>query len=327
MNKEIEDLILKEIDRAHEADNLRNIGHYRERLLKDLLSKRQYSLRNGHIVNQNGIKQNLSEDIELLLDSSPYIGRRSDAAEKAKFISRFNKPDKETRKKLAAEVEQILKKLVKIHSIIPNDPDNFDRALDIIAKSFLFEVATDDGPINTVTNKPEYSKGEVLFSKFNGESGLTGEKRLTFRDIQSGITHLIDSDRTKFARELRESELRALAAKLLDAGPKTIRTSTDALKDKVEFIKRNELLSTFSPKQLPRIPKSEISREIMRREVAARGWGDLENIIAGGGQKLHVLNQTAKIELNSMDDLLPIQTELKKIQPQGPAKWEAISYE
>lgn len=328
MNKdteEIEKLILTEIDKAHEKDNLRNIGPNRERLLKDLLSKRQYKLRQGHITNHNGVKQNLENDVELLIETASYIPRATNAAEKAKFISKFNKPDKDTRAKLAAEVEGVLRKLVKINSIIPKDQANFERALGIISKSFLYEIADGDGPIDPVTGKPEYSRGDVLFAKFN--DGVTGEKRLTFRDIQSGITHLIDNDRTKFAREVRESELRALAHKILDAGPKTIRTSTNALADKVEFIKRNELFSTFSPKQLPKIPKSEIQKEIMRREVAARGWGDLDNVISGGGMKLHALNQVAKIELNSMDDLQTIQTELKKIQPQPAAKFEGISYE
>lgn len=309
MNEEILELILAEIDKFHAKDPLRGISAQRDRLAKELMSKKKFEIRrdmvtgkNPRLCNHHGQLVDLAGDVELIIDQAPYVARRSDAAEKARYISKFERPSKEARAKMKKDMEGVLQKLIKLSGIVPVDPNAFNRALDLIASNFLYEI----------------EDGKVLFGKLN-ESGLVGSSRYSLEEMLPH--HLIDSDKTALAQEIKNSEVKALAKKLLDST--SIRTVT--LDQKVAFLKKHELLATIEPRQLPQISRSEIERETVRKEALIRGLNP-DAVIRGGGQTLADLNRIAKREYESLDDVRQIKQGLTEIKPAGVPKYENLSY-
>lgn len=100
----------------------------------------------------------------------------------------------------------------------------------------------------------------------------------------------------------------------------------DLVSQKMDLIRKNEVLASIPRRVLPSIPKSELIREAQRAEVARRQWGDFEKVIQGGGQKLHELNSVGKFYMDGLADITAIRNEVKQIQPQPAPKFEGISY-
>lgn len=320
MNDEIKQMILAKIDALHEKDNVRGIAKHRERLLNDLLGARRYELRNGKLSNHNGVPQNLTQDVELLVDSSSYIGMRADV-KSAKYISKFLNPNQDVRKKMADETEKVLLKLSSINAIIPKDKDNYNRALSVLAKNFLYEMD---------------EEGELKFAKLN-DNGLTSEARFTFDEIKP--THLIDGFRTGFAQELKTAELKKMAYSIVGEirgrkGANTTITQEGFEKEqmgpieaKISAIRKNEILSTFQPKRLPHIPQSKILDEVMRKEAALRDMGALEVIRNAGGRNYLSLTKIAEREYQRLQDHTPIMEQVRTIQAAPAASYEGLSYD
>jgi hypothetical protein len=318
MNEEIKKAILSRIDKAHERENHRGIEANRERLAADLISRHRLELRSGKITDKNGVLQDIGELVEVAIDTASYLASR----EKAKYISKWNRPTPELRKNLADQVESVLKKVSKLNSIVPHEQQAYDRALWVLAKNFLYETT------------PE---GEVLFAKLN-ENGLPGSKRFTFEEIAP--IHLINPIRTNFSKELKEASRKELAKQLIGDIPKKatknrkgaktgVEPTTldkDPIAEKVAFIRMNEILSEIPSKQIPQIPRSQVEAEIIRRESVARGL-DYNTVITGGGQRFYDLTRMAKAEYDSMDNTSSIQQEIKAIQPQPISRYEGLSYE
>jgi len=268
------------------------------------LSKKKYEKRFDKVTNHNGQQVDLAADVELFVDAANYIRRRSNAAESAKFVSKYLKPSKEARDVMAKETESVLLKLSKLHGIVPADNDNFNRAIWLLAQNFLYE----------------FEGGQISFAKLS-ESGLTSSRRFSFDELVPGV--LINHERTSMAGELKTAELKSLAKKLLDGT--TIRKET--IEQKVEVLKKQELLAAGIPeKKLPSISRSDIEKETIRREATIRGFNP-DDVFAGGGQRLADLQRISKREYEQLDDVTEITNELKKIKPRGPAQYEGISYE
>ena len=325
MKEEIRQAILAKIRKAHEKQPSRGIEANAERLADDILARYSFELRGGKITNKNGIIQPIEDIVGMFVQAAPYILANPDDS---KFISKHIKPGPDVRKRMADEVEKVFMKLSKIDAVIPIDPDNYTRALGIMSKHYLWEVVD----------------GEVMFARLHESGIIHPEARMTWDEIKaSHISHLIDPFRTEHAYELKQAERRQIAMKLLgdDARVKgTVKKGAkttvyaegeqpkdlDPISEKMNVIRKNEILSEIPKRVLPAIPKSEIIREAQRRECAVRQWGELEQVINGGGQRLHQLNQVGKFHLEELADTSAIRNQLKEIQPQPAPQYEGISY-
>lgn len=301
----IEQKILDIISKAHRDDDLRGIDANKNRLVKEVLSRKRYQERHGVIVDHNGVDQTdlMERDINLIIDATSYIARRSNAALKAGFISKWNKPNEATRKTMIEEMERVLKTLTKLHSIVPVDQSAFNSAIKVLAKNFLYE---------RIGN-------EVTFRKYN-ESGLLGQETFTFDNLLPH--HLIDQKRTLFSKEVRKSQLIELARKIKD-NPKLANSGNRRdLDNAIAEIKDNELITEVPARILPRISRSEIEREIVRREGTIRGL-DVDKL---AGTPLAQLYNIARQEYQSLDNMNSINAELQSIKAAGPAEYFGISY-
>lgn len=324
MKEEIRAAIIVKIKKAHERQPNRKIEENAERLADDILSRNNFELREGKITNRHGIIQPIGEIIETYIQAAPYV--LADPADN-KFQSKFIKPSAEARKKMEDETEKVLLKLSELDSIVPLDPDNYTRSLGIIAKNFLFETTQD---------------GEVLFAKFN-DGIIHPEARVTWEDLKGNIGHLIDGFRTSFKQELKNASRRAMATQLLgDSVPtnKAIRKGAktpvyvegeqpkelNPIAEKMNVIRKNEILASIPHRVLPSISKSELIREAQRAEVARQQWGDFDAVINGGGQRLHLLNQHGKSYMEHLQNTNSIMNKLREIQPQPVPQFEGISY-
>lgn len=306
----IDEQILKIIDRIAEADPGRNITKHREQLLRDIKSRYSLQERRGHIVNRHGVEQDLNQIVALVVDSASYIGRPSNQAEKMKYVSPWIKPTKEQRERMAKEVEQTLEHLVEVHRIQPLDQQAFKKALKLISENMSFG-HTDEG--------------KLIFRKAN-PSGLFGEQTHEFDDLMRTLDHLIDHRATRLEQALDHASRRAVAEKLIGKEfqkNKHGKQIEEKVQENINQLIERDLAKRIPRKSLPTLPKSFIENEFYRREAILRG---VDPEVAGGniaGQ----LRNVAKHEVERLDDVGELQRQIREIQPQTTTPWEGVSYE
>lgn len=295
---DIDEKILSLMDKMHTEDPLRGIDTQKHKLLQELKSKKGYELRQGHIVDARTKKKvDLEGDVKLIVDSSYSVRRRTNAAAEAAYVSPWSPPSSETKQRSSAEMKKVLQKLLKIHSIKANDDQAMDRALDLISQNFLFEID---------------ANGEPTFAKLNA-SGLVGKERYSFLPLIP--QELIDQQSTSFAKELRTSELRQLAMKLIP----TPNPRPSEIEEKLALIQKQEFRTELPLKKLPHIPPGEIEREFARREAAIMGVDPGSGGHAGG-----LIRNAVRWEVEKLDDVTEIFNQLKSIKPAIHSQWEGM---
>lgn len=294
----IEDQIYKEIDAADAADPQRNIKHFRDRLLNEITSRQRLDQRQGIVVDKFGRQVNLKETVLTAIDSAYYIGRASNAEEKARWVSKWPKPTKEQRQKIAREVREVIDNLVQLNSVVAKDKGALQRAVNVLSENLVY--SHDDA-------------GNVVFSKLN-PSGIPGSVPYSFDDIIP--KDLIDYEQTQLEREIKDAVYRRNALAIIDIKD----PRKELIKEKIEQLKRKDLIEKIPRRSIPQIPKSELENEFYRKEAVLRGLDPATQ----GGQAAHVLRMSAKQEMEKLDDLTDVQRQLNEIKPQTTQAWEGL---